>query len=88
MRASGRDLAAAFAPPMKSTSILTAALAFSLLVNFVRWARSARFGTLSDEKIALSEKVERDYGEVYWQQRRGAGNEDAMDTFEGRNRSA
>lgn len=49
-------------------------------------ARSSRYGTLSDEKIALLDKVERDYGEVYWQQRRGAGNEDAMDTFEGRNR--
>ncbi len=49
-------------------------------------ARSARYGALSDEKIAQLAKIERDYGEVYWQQRRGAGNEDAMDTFEGRNR--
>jgi hypothetical protein len=48
--------------------------------------RSARYGMLSDDKIALLAKIERDYGEVYWQQRRGAGNEDALDTFEGRNR--
>lgn len=49
-------------------------------------ARSSRYGTLSDEKIALLTKIERDYGEVYWQQRRGANGEDAADTFEGRNR--
>lgn len=49
-------------------------------------ARSARYGTLPDDKIEALAKIERDYGEVYWQQRRGAGNEDAMETFEGRNR--
>lgn len=48
--------------------------------------RSSRYGALSDEKIRALMKIERDYGEVYWQQRRGAGNEDATETFEGRNR--
>jgi hypothetical protein len=47
--------------------------------------RASRFGNLSDEKIEALMKIERDYGEVYWQQRRNADG-DATQSFEGRNR--
>lgn len=49
-------------------------------------SRSAHFGTLPDEKIDVLLKIERDYGEVFWQQRRNAEGGDAAQSFEGRNR--
>ncbi len=48
--------------------------------------RAARYGNLPDAKIAQLDKIEQDYGEVYWQQRRSAETGDALDTFEGRQR--
>ncbi|MBI2512047.1 MAG: hypothetical protein HYV96_08710 [Opitutae bacterium] len=48
--------------------------------------RAARYGSLSDEKIATLEKIEQDYGEVYWSQRRDGEGGDALETFEGRAR--
>jgi CTP:molybdopterin cytidylyltransferase MocA len=48
--------------------------------------RAARYGNLPDAKIAQLDKIEQDYGEVYWQQRRAAESGDAVDTFEGRQR--
>lgn len=49
--------------------------------------RAALYGNLPEEKLRLLMKIERDYGEVYWQQRRsGDGGDDAMETFEGRAR--
>lgn len=49
-------------------------------------ARASRYGNLPDEKIEALMKIERDYGEVYWQQRRNADGGDATQSFEGRNR--
>lgn len=48
--------------------------------------RAARYGNLPDDKVAALAKVEQDYGEIYWQQRRGADGVDALETFEGRAR--
>lgn len=48
--------------------------------------RAARYGNLPGDKIAQLDKIEQDYGEVYWQQRRSAETGDALDTFEGRQR--
>lgn len=48
--------------------------------------RAARYGNLPDEKVAQLDKIEQDYGEVYWQQRRAGETGDALDTFEGRQR--
>lgn len=48
--------------------------------------RNAMFGNLPDEKVQVLAKIERDYGEIYWQQRRGDEVEDALATFEGRSR--
>lgn len=48
--------------------------------------RTARFGDLPDDKVATLEKIEQDYGEVYWKQRRGADGLDALESYEGRAR--